>query len=373
MGPESESEFDRWLSIAEKLLAACDLIGSRRFAERALEFDPLTPSDRADRIIAVADVLLASQFRAANGRPDPHSVLSSSAGSDPSAVLSSYRRLSFLLNPNSNFLPFAGQALRYVSDAYSALSHPGRRSPSAPGSEADAGADGTRFWTTCGSCCHVHLYDRIYAGRDLRCRNCGKGFRADRLSGAPPVVEGTDMYYCTWGYFPLGLDGLAAAPAGAAGRAKQTAPPVKQRVGLDINREVEDDDSDDDSEPPEYVPQAKRRRGGEVLLSSTLERIVDVLRDARDISFLFLKPVTKKEAPDYLDIVERPMDLFTIRDKVRRMEYRNPEEFRHDVWQIAHNAHLYNDERNPEIPPLADRLLELCDRQLAENKDKLTQ
>ncbi|XP_031250159.1 transcription initiation factor TFIID subunit 1-like isoform X2 [Pistacia vera] len=108
-------------------------------------------------------------------------------------------------------------------------------------------------------------------------------------------------------------------------------------------------------------PPTKRRRAGEVGLSNILERIVETLRENTEVSFLFLKPVSKKEASDYLDIVERPMDLSTIRDKVRRMEYKHHEEFRHDVWQIAMNAHLYNDGRNPGIPPLADQLLELCD------------
>ncbi|KAK6266296.1 hypothetical protein QUC31_017133 [Theobroma cacao] len=111
----------------------------------------------------------------------------------------------------------------------------------------------------------------------------------------------------------------------------------------------------------EYVPPTKRRRGGEVGLSNVLERIAETLRDNTELSYLFLKPVSKKEAPDYLDIIKRPMDLSTIRDKVRRMEYKDREEFRHDVWQIAYNAHIYNDGRNPGIPPLADQLLELCD------------
>ncbi|XP_044490103.1 transcription initiation factor TFIID subunit 1-like isoform X4 [Mangifera indica] len=120
-------------------------------------------------------------------------------------------------------------------------------------------------------------------------------------------------------------------------------------------------------------PPTKRRRGLEVGLSNILERIVETLRENTEVSYLFLKPVSKKDAPDYLDIVERPMDLSTIRDKVRRMEYKHHEEFRHDVWQIAMNAHLYNDGRNPGIPPLADQLLELCDFLLDEYGAKLAE
>ncbi|KAF2927800.1 transcription initiation factor TFIID subunit 1 isoform X2 [Oryza sativa Japonica Group] len=120
----------------------------------------------------------------------------------------------------------------------------------------------------------------------------------------------------------------------------------------------------------EYTPPAKRHRGGEVELSNILEKIVDHLR-TMSCSFLFRKPVTKKEAPDYFDIIERPMDLGTIRDKVRKMEYKNREDFRHDVAQIALNAHTYNLNRHPHIPPLADELLELCDYLLEESADVL--
>ncbi|KAG2317599.1 hypothetical protein Bca52824_020721 [Brassica carinata] len=124
----------------------------------------------------------------------------------------------------------------------------------------------------------------------------------------------------------------------------------------------------------EYAPQPKRRKKGEVGLANILEVIVDTLRAKEvNVSYLFLKPVSKKEAPNYLDVVERPMDLSTIRDKVRRIEYRDREQFRNDVWQIKYNAHLYNDVRNPTIPPLADELLVKCDGLLDRYRDELTE
>ncbi|KAK4833639.1 hypothetical protein QYF36_008586 [Acer negundo] len=101
----------------------------------------------------------------------------------------------------------------------------------------------------------------------------------------------------------------------------------------------------------EHAPPTKRRRvGGEVGLSNVLEQIAETLRKH-----------------------SYPMDLSTIRDKVRRMEYKDREDFRHDVFKITLNAHAYNDGRNPGISLLADQLLELSDYLLDENHESLAE
>lgn len=108
-------------------------------------------------------------------------------------------------------------------------------------------------------------------------------------------------------------------------------------------------------------------------MSNILEEIVDTLKSNVEVSYLFLKPVTRKEAPDYHKYVKRPMDLSTIKEKARKLEYKNRGQFRHDVAQITINAHIYNDGRNPGIPPLADQLLEICDYLLEENDSILAE
>ncbi|KAG0497526.1 hypothetical protein HPP92_002217 [Vanilla planifolia] len=94
-------EARRLLEIAEKLLDARDLVGSKRFAERALESDPLL--EGVDQILAVIDVLLASRCRVGN-QPDWYSILqlphpsssSSSGGNGSIEIKRGYRRLALL-------------------------------------------------------------------------------------------------------------------------------------------------------------------------------------------------------------------------------------------------------------------------------------
>ncbi|KAI8007152.1 Transcription initiation factor TFIID subunit 1 [Camellia lanceoleosa] len=99
-----------------------------------------------------------------------------------------------------------------------------------------------------------------------------------------------------------------------------------------------------------------------------------LLHGGREATSMPSKPLMKSLCrSDYLDIIKHSMDLSTIKEKVRRLEYKSREEFRHDVWQITYNAHKYNDGRNPGIPPLANQLLELCDYLLSENDNGLTE
>ncbi|CAN6196230.1 unnamed protein product [Urochloa humidicola] len=70
-----------------------------------------------------------------------------------------------------------------------------------------SGAPSSTFWAVCSACFHIHQYDRQYETRKLRCPSCRQTFVAEAMAEPPPVVPGTDMYYCTWGFFPVGFPG----------------------------------------------------------------------------------------------------------------------------------------------------------------------
>ncbi|XP_051207867.1 uncharacterized protein [Lolium perenne] len=79
------------------------------------------------------------------------------------------------------------------------------------------------FWTACTSCCHVHQYDRSYEACTVLCPSCRRPFLATAMSTPPPIVPGTDMYYCSWGFFPMGFPG-GPAFAGPANSPMQLPP-----------------------------------------------------------------------------------------------------------------------------------------------------
>lgn len=106
-----------------------------------------------------------------------------------------------------------------------------------------------------------------------------------------------------------------------------------------------------------------------VVLCSMLEEILNDLRDLPDMQ-PFMFPVNAKKVPDYYKIIQSPMDLTTMRDKLRDRKYNTREEFLADINQIVDNSSLYNGASN-SITMAAKRLLHKCLDRLKDKEDKL--
>ena len=57
---------------------------------------------------------------------------------------------------------------------------------------------------------------------------------------------------------------------------------------------------------------------------------------------IFHNPIKKSEAADYADLVRRPMDLKTIKGRVKDGVISNSLEFQRDVYLMFANAMMYN-------------------------------
>ncbi|KAA8538177.1 hypothetical protein F0562_027785 [Nyssa sinensis] len=245
----------RLLGIAEKLLQGKDLSGSRDFAILAQETEPLI--DGSDQILAVADVLLASEKRI-NNHHDWYAILQVERREDDLEVIKKqYRRLALLLHADKNKFAFADHAYKLVADAWAVLSDsvkktlydnelslfskidlvalknqrshlqqfrqeqeqeqhehhhqklPVRRSFGAANSSGKKGSDETTlstFWTACPYCYNLYEYARVYEGYCLRCQNCQRAIHGVQIQSLPPMVPGREAYYCCWALFPLGFE-----------------------------------------------------------------------------------------------------------------------------------------------------------------------
>jgi bromodomain-containing protein 8 len=57
---------------------------------------------------------------------------------------------------------------------------------------------------------------------------------------------------------------------------------------------------------------------------------------------IFHNPIKTSEAPDYYDIVRRPMDLKTIKARIREGQIASSDEFQRDVYLMFANSLMYN-------------------------------
>ncbi|XP_025829249.1 transcription initiation factor TFIID subunit 1 [Agrilus planipennis] len=116
-------------------------------------------------------------------------------------------------------------------------------------------------------------------------------------------------------------------------------------------------------------PANRRRTDPVVVLSTILESILNELRDMPDVQ-PFLFPVNSKQVIDYYNIIQRPMDLQTIRENLRQKKYQSREEFLADINQIVENSSLYNGPKS-SLTVAAQRMLNKCIERLGEKEERL--
>lgn len=113
----------------------------------------------------------------------------------------------------------------------------------------------------------------------------------------------------------------------------------------------------------------RRRTDPVVTLSIILENIINEMRDLPE-SQPFWAPVNPKTVPDYHRIVTRPMDLQTMREKVRQKKFQSREEFLQDVHQLVENSTIYNGAKSV-LTQTSQKMLELSLQRFAEKEDRL--
>ncbi|XP_039069178.1 uncharacterized protein LOC120215606 [Hibiscus syriacus] len=234
----------RCLAIAEKLLRGRHLKASREAAVIAQQNDPLL--EGPDQILAVINVLIAAAKRI-NEHRDWYSILQVDCPSqDKDLINKQYHRLALLLDPETNDFPFADNAFKLVTDAWSILSNTSKKSlydkdldsctrtnSCIAGDRSNKAGESTvtrgeqnqelkkkrmpnseprnenqrprmsTFWTACPYCYRLFEYPRIYQGCCLRCQNCDRAFHGVLIPTLPPMIPEKEAYYCNWAFFPL--------------------------------------------------------------------------------------------------------------------------------------------------------------------------
>lgn len=85
---------------------------------------------------------------------------------------------------------------------------------------------------------------------------------------------------------------------------------------------------------------------GQEELYEAAEKVVLQLRGTTEHSTAFLNKVNKRDAPNYFNIIKRPMDLNTVMKKLKGFQYKSKSDFVEDLMLIWNNCLKYNADPN---------------------------
>ncbi|KAL1138772.1 hypothetical protein AAG570_008834 [Ranatra chinensis] len=123
---------------------------------------------------------------------------------------------------------------------------------------------------------------------------------------------------------------------------------VKKRGGGKRKRKADDDDDD---VPPSSSK--KRRNAGTSAADNKLKRQLRKLMnivikytdcDGRVLSEPFMKLPSRRELPDYYEVIKKPLDIKKILTKIEECKFSDFDELERDFMQLCKNAQLYNEE-----------------------------
>ncbi|WWC89960.1 uncharacterized protein L201_004889 [Kwoniella dendrophila CBS 6074] len=101
----------------------------------------------------------------------------------------------------------------------------------------------------------------------------------------------------------------------------------------------------------------------------SLEKIVNELKSTPE-SLAFQKPVSKRDYPDYYEVIKKPMDLTTILRNVKSKKYKNKSEFASDLSLIWENCYEYNSQETHPIRAAARYMKQKAEHHLEFLADK---
>uniref|UniRef100_A0A8C2A4Q9 Protein polybromo-1 n=1 Tax=Cyprinus carpio TaxID=7962 RepID=A0A8C2A4Q9_CYPCA len=123
-----------------------------------------------------------------------------------------------------------------------------------------------------------------------------------------------------------------------------------QQIMQQKKREVRDDDEGDVSTANSDLGSSKRKSHKKNTKKNRMKMLYAAVTEAREagtgrrLCDLFMVKPSKKDYPDYYQIIQDPMDLRTIENNIRTERYNNEEALMDDMKLMFRNARHYNEE-----------------------------
>merc|ERR1712233_274122 len=129
-----------------------------------------------------------------------------------------------------------------------------------------------------------------------------------------------------------------------------------------IGADMEEEDDDDEDTPKKKKSMRRRHEGeehgeeprrkkrpGDVRMMKKMKKLIEVVMqyqdsDGRILSEPFYKLPSKKELPDYYEIIKKPVDIAKIQQRIDDEKYEDMSALQKDFMQLCTNTQQYNED-----------------------------
>jgi len=125
----------------------------------------------------------------------------------------------------------------------------------------------------------------------------------------------------------------------------------KGRFGKGKRKREEEEEEHDPKPKKRGRPAREPPRKVDKKFTKMLKRLVKIVEkyedsDGRVLSDPFMKLPSRRELPDYYEVIKRPMDVHKIKTKINDGRYEDLNEMEHDFMLLCRNAQEYNEEQS---------------------------
>ncbi|XP_038660605.1 probable global transcription activator SNF2L2 isoform X4 [Scyliorhinus canicula] len=124
---------------------------------------------------------------------------------------------------------------------------------------------------------------------------------------------------------------------------------IRQKKARKRRRNVDKDPSKDDGKKKKKRgrPPAEKLSPNPPRITKQMNAIIDTVINYRDslsrqLSEVFIQLPSRKELPEYYELIRKPVDFKKIKDRIRSHKYRSLGDLEKDVMLLCHNAQTFN-------------------------------
>ncbi|XP_075683812.1 SWI/SNF-related matrix-associated actin-dependent regulator of chromatin subfamily A member 2 isoform X6 [Rhinoderma darwinii] len=121
----------------------------------------------------------------------------------------------------------------------------------------------------------------------------------------------------------------------------------KRKRRRHVDKDVVKDDGEKREKKRRGRPPAEKLSPNPPKLTKQMNAIVDTVINYKDssgrqLSEVFIQLPSRKELPEYYELIRKPVDFKKIKERIRNHKYRSVSDLEKDVMLLCHNAQTFN-------------------------------